>query len=139
MSEIKTRPNRKSVTKFLNAVKHDKRREDAFELLAMFERVTERKAVMWGDSIVGFGSYKYTNTKGTYSWMITGFSPRKKNLTVYIMQGFSDYADDLAAIGKVKTAKSCLYLTNLSKINMEALESLLVKAVRDMEEKYDCR
>ncbi|WP_104400454.1 DUF1801 domain-containing protein [Vibrio penaeicida] len=139
MSEIKTRPNRKSVVKFLNSVEHEKRREDAFTLLAMFERVTDKKAVMWGDSIVGFGKYEYTNTKGTYSWMITGFSPRKQNLTLYIMQGFEDYKEDLAEIGKVKTAKSCLYLTSLAKIDLNALERFLKKTVANMENKYECR
>lgn len=71
MAGIKTQPNEKSVLEFLESIDNKKRRDDAYKLLDLFERVTQLKAVMWGDSIVGFGSYEYTNTKGTYSWMMT--------------------------------------------------------------------
>ena len=92
MPEIKTTPNKKSVREFLESIENDVRREDSFKLLELFEKITQRKAVMWGDSIVGFGSYEYTNTQGTYSWLMTGFSPRKQNLTIYVMQGFDNYS-----------------------------------------------
>ena len=138
MAEIKTRPNQNNVSKFIKSVENEKRRDDAHILLDLFERVTKRKPVMWGDSIIGFGSYEYTNSKGTYSWLMTGFSPRKQNSTIYVMQGFDNYTEDLKSIGKVKTAKSCLYITSLAKIDFEQLEKFMVKVVADMEEKYNC-
>ena len=139
MTEIKTRPNEKSVLEFLENVDNERRREDAYKLLELLERVTRRKAVMWGDSIIGFGCYEYTNTKGTHSWMMTGFSPRKQSLTIYVMQGFENYSEDLKLLGKVKTAKSCLYITSLSKIDFSQLESFMAKVVADMEQKYSCK
>ncbi|NEQ46856.1 MAG: DUF1801 domain-containing protein [Leptolyngbya sp. SIOISBB] len=139
MAELKTRPNDKSVTEFLESLDNEKRKADAFILLDLFERVTQRSAVMWGDSIVGFGSYEYTNSMGTYTWLMTGFAPRKQNSTLYVMQGFKDYAEDLKRLGKVKTAKSCLYITHLSKIDLNELETFLTKVVADMEAKYSCQ
>ena len=139
MAEIKTRPNRKSVNKFLKSIKNKKRKEDSYVLLDLFEGVTKRNAVMWGDSIVGFGRYEYTNTKGTYSWLMTGFSPRKQNSTIYVMQGFEDFEEDLQLIGNLKTAKSCLYITSLSKIDLNQLERFIAKVVTDMEEKFTCK
>ena len=138
MADIITKPNRKSVFKFLKSIDNEIRKEDSFKLLDLFERVTGRKAVMWGDSIVGFGSYEYANTRGTYSWMMTGFSPRKQNSTIYVMQGFGNYAEDLKLIGKVKTSKSCLHINRLSKIDFNALEQFMTKVVTDMEQKYSC-
>ena len=139
MAELKTRSNDKSVTEFLESLDNEKRKVDALILLELFERVTQRSAVMWGDSIVGFGSYEYTNSMGTYNWLMTGFAPRKQNSTLYVMQGFDDYAEDLKRLGKVKTAKSCLYITNLSKIDLDELEKFLTKVVADMEAKYPCQ
>lgn len=139
MAELKTRPNQNSVQQFLDSVENERRRADAFVLLELFERVTQRPPVMWGDAIVGFGRYQYTNTSGTYDWLMTGFAPRKQNNTIYVMQGFDNYGEDLAKLGQVKTAKSCLYITNLAKIDLEQLEKFLTKVVADMEQKYDCQ
>ena len=139
LAELKTRPNDKSVTEFLDSLENEKRKADAFILLALFERVTQRPAVMWGDSIIGFGSYEYTNSMGTYDWLMTGFAPRKQNSTLYIMQGFDDYAEDLKGLGKVKTAKSCLYIASLSKVDLDELEKFLTKVVADIRVKYSCQ
>lgn len=138
MSSLKTRPSDASPAKFIQSVEHNQRRVDAETLLTMFTQITGRKPVMWGESIIGFGEYRYTNTRGTYSWLMTGFSPRKSNTTIYVMQGFEKFQKELAALGKVKTAKSCLYITNLEKIDRTALEDLLMKVVSDMEARYDC-
>jgi hypothetical protein len=94
---------------------------------------------MWGDSIVGFGSYEYSNSTGTYDWLMTGFAPRKQNSTLYVMQGFADYAEALKRLGKVKTSKSCLYITSLAKIDLDELTKFLTKVVADMETKYPCQ
>jgi len=139
MSELKTRPNQNSVKEFLESIEDPQRKKDANTLLKLFKRATGRKPVMWGDAIVGFGSYEYTNSRGTYSWLMTGFSPRKQNSTLYIMQGFRDFQQDIAALGKVKTAKSCLYITRLDNIDLERLENFLEKVVADMQQRYQCQ
>ncbi|MEM7467564.1 MAG: DUF1801 domain-containing protein, partial [Pseudomonadota bacterium] len=89
MAELKTKRSKKSVSVFLNAVENDRRREDAFALLKIFEEVTKMSAALWGSSIVGFGEYHYKSTRSTQQgdWPLTGFSPRKGSLTVYIMPG----------------------------------------------------
>ena len=138
MTELKTRPNNSSVTDFLDAVEPERRKKDAYALLEIFSRITHREPVMWGDSIVGFGTYTYNNSKGEYSWLKTGFSPRKRHMTLYIMQGFDNFEADLARLGKVKHAKSCLYINKLSDINLTALEEFLGKVVADMESRFTC-
>jgi len=138
MAELKTRPNDKSVRGFLKQIESDQKREEAFTLLALFSRVTQREPVMWGDSIVGFGSYEYSNSRGEYSWPLTGFSPRKRSMTLYIMQGFDGFEGDLKGLGKVKHAKSCLYINKLADIDLGRLEGFLSKVVADMESRYDC-
>ncbi|NUW72566.1 DUF1801 domain-containing protein [Vibrio mediterranei] len=138
MTTLKTRPTTEDPSAFIESVKNEQRRRDAETLLTMFTKVTGRQPVMWRESIIGFGEYGYTNTRGTYSWMMTGFSPRKQNLTLYIMQGFDNLQSELEKLGQFRTAKSCLYINNLSKIDLKALELLLVKAVAEMESKYLC-
>jgi len=138
MSQLKTQPNDQNVHAFIGALESEQRKSDALILLDLFNRVTEHEPVMWGDSIIGFGSYRYTNTRGKYSWLMTGFSPRKSNMTLYIMQGFDDFADDLESLGKTKQAKSCLYIKKLSDVDLEKLESFLVKTVADMRARFEC-
>lgn len=93
---------------------------------------------MWGDSIVGFGEYHYKYKSGREGdWFITGFSPRKQNLTIYIMPGFSEYADLLKKLGKHKHSVSCLYLNKLADIDFQVLEKLIAKSVVDMASLYN--
>lgn len=139
MAELKTQPNRKSVTKFLASIEHKKRREDAEQLLEVFTRLSGKKPVMWGDSIVGFGSYAYENTLGKARWPMTGFSPRKQNLSLYFMRGFSKYSQLLEQLGKSKQSKSCLYINKLSDVDMKVLEELIMLDIADMKANYECR
>ncbi|MBD3670541.1 MAG: DUF1801 domain-containing protein [Gammaproteobacteria bacterium] len=137
MAELKTKQNDQSVVKFLNAVEHDKRREDALVLLDLMKDITGEDARMWGDSIVGFGSYHYTYASGREGdWMLTGFSPRKQNLSVYIMDGFEHYGDLLAKLGKHKTAKSCLYINKLEDIDLSVLKRLVKQSFTHMQKLY---
>jgi hypothetical protein len=140
MVQLKTWPTRKSVTSFLAPVEHDTRREDARERLKLFKRVTGKRPVMWGDSIVGFGSYHYRRKSGQQvDWPLTGFSPRKQNLSVYIMPGFATYGEMLARLGKHKTARSCLYINKLADIDMTVLEQLITASVKDMQRLHTTR
>ncbi len=130
MSDLKTKPTNASVDEFLNSVEHPQRREDGFELLRMMKEITKEEPTMWGPSIVGFGSYHYKYESGREGEMpITGFSPRKKSLTVYIMSGFEKYQHLLEKLGKHKTGKSCLYINKLEDVDRVVLKDIIRKSV----------
>ena len=111
MAELKTQPTDQRVEDFLNTIDDEQKRNDAFALLEFMKEITGEEPVMWGPGIIGFGSYHYKYASGREAdWMLTGFSPRKNNLTLYIMQGFDNYEHHLTQLGKHKTGKSCLYV-----------------------------
>src|SRR5210317_1474295 len=123
MAEPKTKKNDASVENFLNSVANQTRREDSLSLLGLMRDVTGEEAKMWGSSIVGFGSYHYVYQSGREGdWMLTGFSPRKQNLAIYIMPGFSAYDSLLDKLGKHKTGKSCLYINKLADVDLKVLK-----------------
>jgi len=137
VAELKTRPSGASVEAFLQGVADEARREDCRTLLALMRRVTGAEPEMWGPSIIGFGTYHYVYASGREGdWFLTGFSPRKRDLTLYIMAGFSAYDDLLARLGPHKTGKSCLYVKRLGDLDLEALEALVVASVKHMREAY---
>ena len=137
MSEIKTRPTDASVEAFIDAVDHPRRREDARTLLELMQRVTGEQPVMWGPSIVGYGSYHYRYASGQEAdWPITGFSPRKQNLSIYIMTGFEESDELLTRLGKHKTGKSCLYVNKLADVDLDVLEKLVRASVAEMKRRY---
>ena len=138
-SKNKTVETNASVEEFINAVGNDKKREDSWELLALMEKVTGAPAKMWGSSLVGFGQYHYKYESGREGdFFITGFSPRKTALTVYIMPGFDGYGEQLSKLGPYKTGKSCLYLKNLDAIDRDVLEEIITDSVAVMRKRYDC-
>ena len=140
MAELKTKPTRRSVKAFLNRVDDEGRRADCFRLLPVMEKAARRAPRMWGESIVGFGSYHYTYASGREGdWPITGFSPRKRDLTIYIMPGFGNYQDLMEGLGKFRTGRSCLYVKRLDDIDMKLLAQLVRKAVADMRKMYPCK
>ena len=126
MAELKTKKNEASVDDFLANIDDEQKRADCQQLKEIFEKITRQPAVMWGASIVGFGSYHYKYTSGREGdWMATGFSPRKQNLTLYIMAGFDEYAELMAKLGDHKTGKSCLYIKRLSDVHLPTLKKLI--------------
>ena len=130
MAELKTQPNDASVEEFLNGVADEQKRADCFTLLALMRKATGAEPRMWGDSIVGFGTYHYKYASGREGdWMQIGFSPRKQNLTLYIMSGFSRYDDLMKSLGKHSTGKSCLYIKKLDDVDMPTLETLVQESV----------
>ena len=138
MAENKTKPTRASVTAFLNSVEDTQKRADCRKVAAMMRRATGKRAKMWGPSIVGFGTYHYKYDSGRAGdFMLTGFSPRKQALSVYIMPGFSGYDAQLKKLGKYKTGKSCLYIRRLADVDERVLEQLISKSVQDMRDKYE--
>ncbi len=136
MAELKTKKNRASVSAFLKSVDDERRRKDAQEVLAMMRAVTGERPVMWGSSIVGFGQYRYAYASGREGdWMLTGFSPRKQALTIYIMAGLKRYPDLMKKLGKYKTGSSCLYLKRLDDVDRKVLRALIAESVRDLKRK----
>ena len=133
MAELKTQPTDASVEDFLNTVEPATKRQDAFIALNLMKEVTGEEAQMWGTSIVGFGRYPYKYASGREAeWMLTGFSPRKQNLTLYIMAGFEQYEALLARLGKHSTGSSCLYIKKLQDINLDVLRELVKQSVAHM-------
>ncbi|MBI5350392.1 MAG: DUF1801 domain-containing protein [Chloroflexi bacterium] len=133
MAELKTKLNKASVEKFLNGIKDETKRKDAFAILKLMQKVTKEKPKMWGSSIVGFGSYHYKYASGREGdWMLIGFSPRVQRLTLYIMPGFERYDALLKKLGKHKTGKSCLYINALEDVDAKVLEKLIEESVKVM-------
>lgn len=125
----KTAPTDGSVEQFLNGIEDERQRADAFELLRIFSEVTGEEPVMWGDSIVGFGQYHYRYASGREGdWLLTGFSPRKQALTLYIMAGFDRYDGLLKDLGRYKTGKSCLYVKRLDDVDLDTLKTLIAES-----------
>ncbi len=137
MSENKTRPTDATVADFIAQVDHPTRRADAERLDAIFREVTGWEPQMWGPSIVGYGSYHYKYATGREGDMCaTGFSPRKANLSIYIMPGYTDFSDTLARLGKHKIGKSCLYLNKLADVDEDVLKELIREGLDDLAQKY---
>lgn len=133
MSELKTKVNDASVEDFLNSIEDEQIRKDCFEISKMMESVTKDKPKMWGASIVGFGSYHYISKSGREGdWMLTGFSPRKQNLTLYLMSGFDSEKNLLDKLGKYKTSVGCLYIKKLDDVDKKVLNELVTSSVKKM-------
>jgi len=132
-AELKTQVNEASVESFLNTVKDEEVRKDCFEILKMMKQVTKEDPKMWGASIVGFGSYHYKDASGREGdWMLTGFSPRKQNLTLYLMGGFDLHKELLKKLGKFKTSVGCLYIKKLDDVDKKVLKELVTESVKTM-------
>jgi hypothetical protein len=135
MAKLKTQKNDASVEDFLNGVSNERRREDSFAILELMRDVTGEEPAMWGASILGFGSYRYKYASGREGEsFLTGFSPRKRNLTLYIMAGFENYDSLLADLGKYKTGKSCLYINKLQGVDILTLRELIRQSVTHLAE-----
>ena len=133
MAELKTKPNEASVEAFLNSVENEKKRQDSYTVLKLMEEITGAPPKMWGDSIIGFGSYHYRYASGREAdWFLVGFSPRVQNLTLYIMSGFEEYDRLLEKLGKHKAGKSCLYIKKLEDVDMPTLRELIRLSVDHM-------
>ncbi len=130
MSELKTKLNDQDPNAFLEKIKNDKKRQDSFSILELMKAVTGAEPKMWGDSIVGFGSYHYKYASGREGdWFLVGFSPRKQNHTLYIMSGFDQYETLLSQLGKHKTGKSCLYINKLEDVDQDVLKKLITLSI----------
>jgi uncharacterized membrane protein YedE/YeeE len=129
-SKLKTQPNDASVASFLDGIADERRRKDAFAVLAMMKKLTKAEPRMWGGSIVGFGSghYQYASGRGG-DWFLIGFSPRKAALVLYFMTGLAPHASLLKSLGKHKTGKGCLYIQSLEDIDQPTLVALMQESL----------
>jgi hypothetical protein len=137
MAENKTQPTDTSVLDFIQSVENKQRQADALALLQIFAKVTKQDAVLWGSSIIGYGTYSYqTADKKSHQFMRTGFSPRKQNMALYIMVGFADFEEKMQRLGKFKTGKSCLYINKLSDVDEQVLSELIQLSLEEMARRY---
>ena len=133
MAEQKTKPTGASVEKFLNQVADETRRADCFRIVTIMQDITGEEPKMWGPSIVGFGTFHYKYASGQQGdWPVAAFSPRKQDLTLYIMAGFDRYDALMTKLGKHKTGGSCLYLKRLADVDIAVLEELVSTSVKHM-------
>lgn len=132
MSELKTKVNDASVEDFIDKIPDETKRNDSIKLLKMFERITGEPAKMWGTAIIGFGMYHYKSERSSQEgdWPLVGFSPRKQNLTLYVMTGFDDLTDLLKDLGKHKTSVGCLYINKLADVDTKVLEKIIARSYK---------
>ena len=133
MAEPKTQPTDQDVHDFLDNIEDETRRRDCYDVLDMMREATGVEPAMWGTSIIGFGKYRYKYSSGHEGeWPIIGFSPRKNDLTLYLIPGFEEFTDLLSKLGKHKTGKSCLYLKRLEQVDRDVLKELIEESVEAM-------
>ena len=137
MADLKTKPNNASVGAFLKAVDDETKLKDCHRIIEIMQQITGHPPKMWGSGIIGFGSYHYVYESGREGdWPLTGFSPGKQNISLYIMSGFGDYEKQLANLGKHKTGKACLYVKKLEDINTSILKEMIEESVQKISKKY---
>jgi hypothetical protein len=129
-NENKTKPTKANVEDF---IKKDPRKDELLKIHQMMKKVTGEDGTMWGKSIIGYGLYHYKSKSGREGdWMQVGFSPRKQNITLYIMPGFERYKDLMKKLGKYSTGKSCLYIKSLEDVDFDVLTELVKESVKEM-------
>lgn len=138
MAELKTQKNNASILDFINSVEDEAKKQDSLKLLEIFEECTGEKGAMWGSSIIGYGSYHYKSERSSQEgdWALTGFSPRKQNLTIYISTGFDPYSAELEKLGTYKTSKGCLYIKRLSDVDIDVLKFLIKDSAKRTQKTY---
>lgn len=133
MSEAKTKPTDQNVIHFLEAIDDPRRRDEGLALNQLMREVTGEEPCIWGTNIIGYGAYRYRYASGREGdWPLVAFSPRKQNLTIYIMAGFDEYDDLMSRLGKHSTGRSCLYLKRLSDVDQAVLRELVARSVDHM-------
>ncbi len=136
MAELKTIKTKVSASAYIDSLP-EQQKKDGKQLLKIFKEATGMRPAMWGESIVGYGSYHYVYASGREGdWPITGFSPRKQKLSIYIMPGVTKYPELLKKLGPYKNGSSCLYIKNLEDIDTKILEKIIKQSVKDMKKMY---
>ena len=129
MTEIKTKPTTQKAKEFLETIEHPTRKSDGYTLLKLMIEITKEKPIMWGSSIIGFGTIHYKTKSGQEAdWPKTGFSPRKRSLSIYVTTGFNDFEALLSKLGKHRLGKGCLYINKLADVDLDVLREIIQKA-----------
>ena len=140
MAELKTKATRASVSTFLNSIQDKNKKADCREIAKMMRDATGKRAIMWGKSIVGYDKYDYVYASGrSGTFMITGFSPRAQNISIYIIPGFTKFGALMKGLGKYKTGKSCLYIKKLDDVDRKVLSRLIKESVKEMRRRYNTK
>jgi hypothetical protein len=133
MAELKTKENNASVDDFLNSIEDEQVRQDCWTIAGIMQKATKAKPKMWGANIVGFGSFHYKYASGREGdWMLAAFSPRKKNITIYVWPGFEGYGELMAGLGKHSCGKACIYIKRLSDVDLPTLKKIIAGSVKHM-------
>ncbi|TCK68047.1 uncharacterized protein DUF1801 [Winogradskyella wandonensis] len=132
----KIQENNADVRSFLSEFKNEERYQDLLDIMAIMSDVSGEPAKLWGKQMIGFGSYNYKNKTTEGTWFLTGFSPRKKDISLYIIAGFENNPELLEKLGKHKTGKSCLYINRLSDIDVDVLKILISKSITTTKQKH---
>ncbi len=137
MSNLKTQRTDSSVEDFLESVDNEEKRADCLRILELMKKVTGEDPQMWGPGIIGFGSYHFKYDSGREGdWFITGFAPRKKEITLYILAGFAEHDDLMQKLGKYRIGKGCLFLKRIDDIDLSVLNELVERSVAYMRSEY---
>ena len=140
MADQKTKPTQQSVQDFLDKIENEQVRDDCYALIKLMKKATGSEPKMWGPSIIGFGKYHYKYDSGHEGdSCLTGFSPRKQNISLYVMPGITDHQDLLKDLGKHKAAKGCLYIKKLDDVNVNVLEKLVKRSVETLKKQYPAK
>jgi len=127
---MKTKPTDNDTVTFLNSLTNEKKRRDSFKIMELMQEITGAEPIMWGPSIIGFGSYHYKYASGREGdWFLTGFSPRKQAITLYLNYGFAENETLITKLGKYKTGKACLYVKKIEDIDLDVLYKLIKQSV----------
>ncbi len=136
MADLKTQPGDADVDAFLATVEDERRREECRTVMHVMAEVTGEPPRMWGTAIIGFGSYHYVYESGREGdWMLTGVSPRKKAMSVYILPDLDAYAEELGRLGRHSTGRSCLYINRLDDVDLDVLRDLIASSVADLKKR----
>ena len=136
MSINKTKPKTRSVKLFLDDLIPEQRKKDSWTLYRLMEKITSSQGVLWGTSIIGFGDYHYKYASGREGdWFLTGFSPRKNALTLYLMCDISHQSIDFSTLGKHKKGKGYLYIKRLDDVVLKALKNIIKTSISPMVDK----
>lgn len=139
MGDIKTKATTINISTFLEGIEPEKKRADSIALKKIFDSAIKEKPVLWNNNMIGYGSYHYKSERSSQEgdWPLTGFSPRKQNISVYIMPGVKNYPELLKKLGKYKISSgSCLYINKLEDVDLKVLKQLIAASVKDMKKKY---
>lgn len=139
MAELKTKVNNRSVTAFLKKTGDDSQREEAFRLLELMEKTSKLQPKMWGESIIGFGSYHYKYRSGCEGdWFLTGFSPRKRYIAIYLTYGFEELESLMKSLGKFKAGRACISVKRLEDIHLPTLRKIIRLTVKHKRDTENC-